>query len=136
MLLNFFLFLLTFNLSDSLFNSMVYTSDIYSFKNYLIMYNKNYNHSEFLNRYQIFKDNIGYINHNNRYRTYELGINNFTDLSPDEFKSIYLNNNFTTLNDNIERLNYCYRINFCEETNITYLTTVFNIAISGTSSSV
>ena len=50
------------------------------------MNNKNYNHSEFLNRYQIFKDNIGYINHNNRYKTYELGINNFTDLSPDEFK--------------------------------------------------
>ena len=61
------------------------------FNLYLKEYNKSYNTSEYWKRYYIFQDNFEYIKeHNGKKKTYNLGINNFTDISRDEFKSIYL----------------------------------------------
>ena len=61
------------------------------FNSYLKEYNKFYNTSEYWKRYYIFKDNYKYIQeHKNKNKTYNIGINNFTDVSRNEFKSIYL----------------------------------------------
>ena len=62
------------------------------FNDYLSEYHKHYNKSEYLYRYNIFNDNYEYINnfnYNNK-NSYQLGVNNFTDLTRDEFKNKYL----------------------------------------------
>ena len=64
---------------------------ISKFNSYLKEYHKSYNDSEYWKRYYIFQDNYEYIQqHNGKNKSYSLGINNFTDVSRDEFKSIYL----------------------------------------------
>ena len=61
------------------------------FNIYLEEYDKSYNTSEYWTRYYIFEKNYDYIYvHNAKNKTYQLGINNFTDVSKEEFKSIYL----------------------------------------------
>ena len=61
------------------------------FNAYLKEYNKSYNTSEYWKRYYIFETNYDYIQtHNSKNKTYSLGINNFTDVSRDEFRSMYL----------------------------------------------
>jgi len=61
------------------------------FDNYVNDYNKNYDTNEYNYRFSIFKENYNYIeNRNNLSRPYTLGLNNFTDISKDEFKHLYL----------------------------------------------
>ena len=61
------------------------------FNAYLKEYHKYYNTSEYWKRYYIFENNYDYIQtHNGKNKTYSLGINNFTDVSRDEFRSMYL----------------------------------------------
>jgi cathepsin L len=60
------------------------------YDNFLETYNRTYNSSEYWNRYYIFKDNLIHINDvNSQNRTYKLGINNFTDLTHNEFQGLY-----------------------------------------------
>jgi C1A family cysteine protease len=62
-----------------------------SFTEFLLKYSKSYSGSEYLKRFSIFKENSGYIRvFNSQRKAYYLSITFFTDLSNDEFKSIYL----------------------------------------------
>ena len=66
-------------------------SDFSEYNQYLKTYNKHYNSSEYLTHYNIYINNINKIdNHNKENHQWKMGINNFTDISFSEFKSIYL----------------------------------------------
>lgn len=74
-------------------DALVYNSTVNDFNSYLETYRKTYNGYERYYRYDVFKQNIEYINKENfKGRSYHLGINNFTDMDPTEFKHIYLKN--------------------------------------------
>jgi C1A family cysteine protease len=61
-------------------------------------YNKKYETAEVFKRLAIFKDNVEFINqHNSENHTYTLGVNEFSDLSHEEFKSLYLGKLDTSL---------------------------------------
>ncbi|CAG9333816.1 unnamed protein product [Blepharisma stoltei] len=64
------------------------------FKNFLKTYNKNYpNEAEYRVRLQNFRENLLFARvHNKLGKTWTLGVNNFADLSMEEFKHIYLSN--------------------------------------------
>ena len=104
--MKFFILLLFVNLC----NAIYYNNSYKDFESYITKYNKHYSSNEYLYRFNIFKNNINYINYNNNYKklSYELGINNFTDVSKEEFKYMYLNNNFTKYVDNHTRINPHY----------------------------
>jgi cathepsin L len=63
------------------------------FEDYVKEYGKIYNNTEYMRRYEIFETNMDYIEQSNKdtRKTYKLGINNFTDISHEEFKKTYLN---------------------------------------------
>lgn len=63
------------------------------FEDYIIKYDKTYNNTEYSRRYDIFETNMDYIKKSNKdtTKTYKLGINNFTDISHEEFEKKYLN---------------------------------------------
>jgi len=55
------------------------------------LYNKKYEVSEVFKRLSVFKDNLEYINAQNALNnTYTLGVNEFSDLSHEEFVSLYV----------------------------------------------
>jgi C1A family cysteine protease len=58
-----------------------------SFIDYMYKYDKKYNNMEhFLERLEIFHDNLDFINeHNKKNNTYEVGINHFADISNKEY---------------------------------------------------
>jgi len=63
------------------------------FTNFQERFNKKYpSLKELEHRFIVFKENyLNILNHNSDiYQNYTLGVNQFTDLSPDEFKNIYL----------------------------------------------
>jgi C1A family cysteine protease len=62
------------------------------FKNFQTTYNKFYTSNDFISRFQIFKMNYEIIqNHNDdSSKTFTMAINKFTDLSPNEFKQLYV----------------------------------------------
>lgn len=66
------------------------------FLDYMNTYGKSYNSSEFWVRYKIYENNTKYINNHNYNKTssYSLGINKFTDVSQEEFQSLYMSNNY------------------------------------------
>ena len=67
------------------------------FNKFIEEYNRNYTKSEYLKRYEIFSENLNYINYvNKQNKTYKLGINNFTDITHEEFKYLYLSYNLNT----------------------------------------
>jgi cathepsin L len=55
-------------------------------------FNKSYNHNEFIYRFEIFKKNLDFIDkHNsNKNKTFTVGMNQFGDLTIEEFKYLYL----------------------------------------------
>lgn len=72
--------------------NITYFPSLDNFNNYLSYYNKNYNESEYWYRYSIYEKNMDYINRKNTILTsYQLGENNFTDMTNIEFNNIYLN---------------------------------------------
>lgn len=75
-----------------LLSSSFKDSNLDRFIEYTKYYNKNYNNTEFMYRYGIFTRNLEKINrfNINRNNTYNLGINNFTDVTNDEFRRLYL----------------------------------------------
>jgi len=62
------------------------------FVSYTQQFNKQYESTaEFFKRFAIFKDNVDYINmRNSENLTFTLGVNQFTDLTNDEFRSMML----------------------------------------------
>jgi len=59
-----------------------------NFYNYIIDFNKTYDESEYLKREEIYNANLAYINHRNSLDlSYKLGINQFTDMTNEEFNS-------------------------------------------------
>ena len=74
--------------------SLGYFDNLDSFNSYLSRYNKHYNDSEYWYRYHIYDTDLEYIEQRNQNLIYyKLGINNFTDMTRDEFKRQYLNLN-------------------------------------------
>ena len=67
-------------------------SNFNKFDNYLNAYGKHYlDTAKYLSHYIAFEKNLIKINdHNNNNNTWKMGINNYTDLGFNEFKSIYL----------------------------------------------
>ena len=61
------------------------------FTDFVMTYNKSYSSNEYLlYRYLIFADNMAYINHRNSLNlNYTLAMNKFTDLTFEEFSSLY-----------------------------------------------
>jgi C1A family cysteine protease len=65
------------------------------FTDFITQYDKQYARSDFFNRYNIFKTNVDAINkHNAGNFSYSLGVNQFTDLTGDEWQSTYLGFNY------------------------------------------
>jgi C1A family cysteine protease len=62
------------------------------FNNFQTTYNKFYTNKDFIDRFQIFKNNYEIIQKHNRdpTKTFTMGINAFTDLTPNEFRQIYI----------------------------------------------
>lgn len=61
------------------------------FEGWLVKHNKSYNKDSFekTKRYEIFKDNLKYIDeHNAGNHTYTLGLNVFSDLTVEEYRNI------------------------------------------------
>ena len=65
-------------------------SDIITFSDFIKTYNKDYSDSEISERLVIYKNNIDIINkHNNENHSWKMAVNEFTDLSQEEFKTTY-----------------------------------------------
>jgi C1A family cysteine protease len=61
------------------------------FVEYMNEYSKTYSHDDFFSRFKIFKANVDHINDvNSQELSYKLGINQFTDLTPEEWQATYL----------------------------------------------
>jgi len=62
-----------------------------AFAKFVTDYNKQYDATEFFNRFEIFKDNLDWINkHNQGNHSYTVGVNEFADLTLEEFQANYL----------------------------------------------
>nr|CAA26255.1 cysteine proteinase I precursor [Dictyostelium discoideum] len=74
-------------------------------------FNKKYSHEEYLERFEIFKSNLGKIEElnliaiNHKADT-KFGVNKFADLSSDEFKNYYLNNKEAIFTDDLPVADY------------------------------
>lgn len=84
-------------------------SEINTFTDFINIYKKNYEHDEFQFRYNIFLNNKEFIETNNLYNeNFKLKLNQFSDLSIDEFEKQYLLlnskniNNYESLSSNKE----------------------------------
>ena len=63
------------------------------FQTFIILFNRSYIGTEFQHRFEIFTENINFIeNHNNNNHSFTLGMNQYTDLTSEEYV------NFLTLN--------------------------------------
>lgn len=61
------------------------------FVEFITQYSKTYSHDDFFNRFNIFKSNVDHINEvNAQGLSYQLGVNQFSDLTPDEWAATYL----------------------------------------------
>ena len=61
------------------------------FKDFIDTYKKDYHHDEFHYRYEIFKRNVDFVKvHNSGFHSYTVAINQFSDLTLDEFRFLYL----------------------------------------------
>ncbi|CAG9331412.1 unnamed protein product [Blepharisma stoltei] len=88
-LIVFFTFYSKINISTSALSQFNLEEE--EFKSYILKYNKNYNKDEYLKRFKIFRDNLGFIHNQNALGlTWTVGINQFTDLTTQEFKAKYL----------------------------------------------
>jgi len=85
-----------------------FTADEYSttFTNWMVKYSRVYTNDEFQFRYTTFKNNMDYVrdwNANNQQTI--LGLNNFADLSNEEYRALYLGTHF----DGTSRLQNTYQ---------------------------
>jgi len=60
------------------------------FSKWMAQHNKNYDIDAIFGRYKLWKENLNYIHHSNQQnRSYTLAMNQFGDLTTEEFRSIY-----------------------------------------------
>jgi hypothetical protein len=97
----FTIFTVTFALDMPIISCGSWRSDdevISMYKEWLVKYGKLNNSlgvSENDKRFKIFKDNLRFIDqHNSENRTYKVGLNQFADLSNEEYQAIYLGARF------------------------------------------
>jgi len=61
-----------------------------AFTNWMQLNQKSYNHDEFFTRYQIFRSNLDFVNkHNAEGHSFTVAINEFADLTAEQFARIY-----------------------------------------------
>ena len=84
-------------------NNNIFHEKFIIFINYIFNFNKNYDDmNNILERLKIFHDNLEFINnHNLENNTYELGINNFADMSNDEYIKYVSSINYNNLRNNV-----------------------------------
>jgi cathepsin L len=60
------------------------------FTRWIVQNSKNYEIEDFFTRYSVFKDNLDFINnHNAGNHSYEMAVNQFSDLTHEEFQKVY-----------------------------------------------
>jgi hypothetical protein len=71
------------------------------FKEFQITYKKYYTNDNFMSRFDIFKSNYDLIQKHNALsnKTFSMAINEFTDLSPNEFKQLYVGKTYLSSTD-------------------------------------
>jgi C1A family cysteine protease len=85
---------------------------IVEFNDFTQRFNKTYTETEYDLRYDIFRNNLERIReHNRKNLSWKMGINRFTDLTSDEFRSTHLGLNFipSTRNRNIDHTAFALR---------------------------
>jgi len=61
------------------------------FTRWIVQNSKNYEIEDFFTRYAVFKDNLDFVNiHNAGNHSYEMDVNQFSDLTEAEFQKVYL----------------------------------------------
>jgi C1A family cysteine protease len=103
----------TFILKNVIINAnSINSNDVLLFEDFVIKYNRNYSSTnDFLNRFYIFQNHlrrIEYVNNPSNNFTYRLGINNFTDLTHEEFSSMYKGYNGNMIQNIHRDYNYHY----------------------------
>ena len=74
------------------------------FESWLVEYGKSYNAlGEKERRFEIFKDNLRFVDEHNAdvNRSYRVGLNQFSDLTMEEYQSIYLGTKFDLEGTNV-----------------------------------
>lgn len=98
-----------FSLLTTLFgitNSLYLNETFSKFLDFTYRYNKVYDDNEIVLRYNIFEQNLNTINnHNSQNHTWTMAINQFADMTPEEFKSYTLCYNSPKL-DNVPRISF------------------------------
>lgn len=99
--------MLTNALTNSNIETNKYNSYYDKFVDFTFKHHKYYNTTEEYDyRFNIFKKNIDYIEaENNKKNSYKLGINQFTDLTNEEFMKLSLNKNYDELQKQIKQHN-------------------------------
>ena len=73
------------------FVTLLAFADVSNYNSYLNKFNKHYNVSSYWEHYKNYMTNIDKINtHNSANHSWKMGVNNFTDMTFNEFKSTYL----------------------------------------------
>jgi len=86
-----------------LFNSV----NSLQFSKFIKTYNKQYTDDELVSKFNIYQENVKKINqHNSEGHSWSMSINQFTDLTSDEFKSVTLCNHMPKLNTQKVSLRY------------------------------
>ena len=87
------------------------------FSEFMGRYNKNYTRYNFFDRYNIFKDNVDYIDkHNEENRSWNMAINEFGDITHAEFRKRHVGKVFTRLRTKISYS--CDDFGFCSDHSI------------------
>lgn len=61
-----------------------------SFTDWMQLHQKSYNHDEFLSRFQIYRQNLDFVTkHNSEGHSFTVAINEFADLTAEQFASLY-----------------------------------------------
>jgi hypothetical protein len=106
------------------------------YKEWLVKYGKLNNSlgvSENDKRFKIFKDNLRFIDqHNSENRTYKVGLNQFADLSNEEYQAIYLGARFDERTIYPNMLIGGFKVLFCRSKTKDVVVTSTHILIGAT----
>jgi C1A family cysteine protease len=120
------------NIRGKILNSFLNSSKKELFKVYHLIYQKNYDlkSEEGVKRYKIFKQSLKLIQETNAENlSYKLGLNQFADLTNDEYKQLL---NFTPNNETIELINNEEQTFLPQQTNIDWTSKMGPVKDQGT----